>query len=193
MLNINEVIKRQSDIHGGTFIDINKTFYNKNNQLKSLFYKPRDNIHLSSSGTRGLLGCINQHIDIVESFKHCAYHGPSAKIDSAAYPRRNESRLSAPSSNNHQGRGVQHHNNAEKCFKCGLTNHKTYQCRHKNSYNVIFASFMVIKIQCVGTFRTVANMPLILINTLYFCQKIDTILYKIYVVLVIVLAVNVMI
>ena len=63
----------------------------------------------------------------------------------------------------------------------------------KNSYNVIFASFMVIKIQCVGTFRTVANMPLILINTLYFCQKIDIILYQIYVVLVIVLAVNVMI
>ena len=52
---------------------------------------------------------------------------------------------------------------------------------------------MVIKIQCVGIFRTVANMPLILINTLYFCQKIDTILYQIYVVLVIVLAVNVMI
>ena len=52
---------------------------------------------------------------------------------------------------------------------------------------------MVIKIQCVGTFRTVANMPLILINTLYFCQKIDTILYQVYVVLVIVLAVNVMI
>ena len=34
-------------------------------------------------------------------------------------------------------------------------------------------------------------MPLILINTLYFYQKIDTILYQIYVVLVIVLAVNV--
>ena len=38
--DINEVIKTQSDIHGGTFIDINKTFYNKNNQLKSHFYKP---------------------------------------------------------------------------------------------------------------------------------------------------------
>ena len=63
----------------------------------------------------------------------------------------------------------------------------------KYSYNVIFASFMVIKIQCVGTFRTVANISLILINTLYFCQKIETILHQIYVVLVIVLAVNVMI
>ena len=52
---------------------------------------------------------------------------------------------------------------------------------------------MVKKIQCVGTFRTVANISLILINTLYFCQKIETILYQIYVVLVIVLAVNVMI
>ena len=107
--DINEVLKRQRDIQGGTFIDINKTFYNIYNQLKSYFYKPRDNIQLSSSSTRGLLGCINQHIDIVESFKHCAYYGPSATIDSAAYPQRNESRLSAPSSNNHHGRGVQHH------------------------------------------------------------------------------------
>ena len=97
--------------------------------------------HLSSSGTRGLLGCINQHIDIVESFKHCAYYGPSAKIDSAAYPRRNESRLSAPSSNNHHGRGVQHYNNAERCFKCGLTNHKTYQCRHKKQLQCYICKF----------------------------------------------------
>ena len=139
--DINEVIKRQSDIHGGTFIDINKTFYNKNNQLKSHFYKPRDNIHLSSSGTRGLLGCINQHIDIVKSFKQCAYYGPSAKKDSTAYPRRNESRLSAPSSNNHHGRGVQHHNNAERCFKCGLKNHKTYQCRHKKQLQCYICKF----------------------------------------------------
>ena len=129
--DINEVIKRQSDIHGGAIIDINKTFYNKYNQLKSQFYKPRDNIYLSSLGTRGLLGCINQHIDIVERFKHCAHYEPSAKIDSATYPRRNESRLSAPSSINYHGRGVQHHTNVKRCFKCGLTNHKTYQCRHE--------------------------------------------------------------
>ena len=60
--DINEVIKGQSDIRGGTFIDINTTFYNKYNQLKSHFYKTRDKIYLSSLGTRGLLGCINQHI-----------------------------------------------------------------------------------------------------------------------------------
>ena len=41
--DINDMIKRQSDIHGGTFIDIHKSFYNKFNQLKSHFYKPRDN------------------------------------------------------------------------------------------------------------------------------------------------------
>ena len=56
-------------------------------------------------------------------------------------PRRNESRLSAPSSNNHHGRGVQHHNNAERCFKCGLTNHKTYQCRHKKQLQCYICKF----------------------------------------------------
>ena len=28
---------------------------------------------MSSSGTKGLLGAISQHISIVENFKHCAY------------------------------------------------------------------------------------------------------------------------
>ena len=110
-------------------------------------------------------------------FKHCAYYGPSAKIDSAAYPQWNESRLSAPSSNNHHGRGVQHHNNAERCFKGGLTNHKTYQCYYKKQLQCYICKFYGHTVLCVGTFRT--NMALILINTLYLCQKIDTILYQI--------------
>ena len=139
--DINDMIKRQSDIHGGTFIDIHKSFYNKFNQLKSHFYKPRDNIHLSSSGTRGLLGCINQYIDIVESFKHCAYHGLSTQIVSKSHPQRKESRLYASSYRNNHGKGNKNYINSERCFKCGLTNHKTYQCRHKNQlqcYNCKF-------------------------------------------------------
>ena len=52
---------------------------------------------------------------------------------------------------------------------------------------------MATEIQCAGTFRTVANMPLILKNILYSCQKIDSIVWQIYVVFVIVLVVNVMI
>ena len=78
--NVNDVIKELSEIHNCVYVDINKTFYNKYDQLKSHFYKPRDNIHLSPSGTRGLLGCINQHIDIAESFKLCAYTKQSQTV-----------------------------------------------------------------------------------------------------------------
>ena len=154
----------------------NKSFYNKFNQLKSHFYKPRDNIHMSSSGTRGLLGCINQYIDIVESFKHCAYHGLSTQIVSKSHPQRKESRLYASSYRNNHRKGNKNYINSERCFKCGLTNHKTYNVAIKTSYNVIIANFMATEIQCAGTFRTVANMRLILKNILYSCQKIDSIL-----------------
>ena len=51
---------------------------------------------MSSSGTRGLLGCINQYIDIVESFKHCAYHGLSTQIVSKSHPQRKESECMLP-------------------------------------------------------------------------------------------------
>ena len=50
-------------------------------ELKSHFYKVRDNIHLSASGTRGLLGCIHQHVHIVENFQQCAYTGPWTQND----------------------------------------------------------------------------------------------------------------
>ena len=48
---------------------------NNNDNNNSRFYQPRDNINLSMSGTLGLLGAINAHIDIVDSFKTCALNG----------------------------------------------------------------------------------------------------------------------
>ena len=56
VIELNEVTKRLNEVHRTVFIDICKNLYNKHKQLKAHFYKPRDNIHLSSSGTKGLLG-----------------------------------------------------------------------------------------------------------------------------------------
>lgn len=148
---INELIQRQSQVHSAIYIDTNRNFYNKRNQLKSHFYKPRDNIHLSSSGTRGLLGAISQHISIVENFKHSAYGsspqnrrnqtpGHAYRVERAhtqpmegmppTFLPRNQNRRTDPTTFN-----------GERCFKCGLTNHKTFQCFHKNQvqcYNCKF-------------------------------------------------------
>ena len=79
VVEVNDVIKQLSVTHSCIFVDINKTFYKKHDQLKVHFYKPRNNIHLSASGTRGLLGCINQSIDIVENFMQCAFSRQSTQ------------------------------------------------------------------------------------------------------------------
>ena len=146
--NVNDVIKELSEIHNCVFVDINRTFYNKYNQLKSHFYKPRDNIHLSPSGIRGLLGCINQHIDVVESFKLCAFAKPSTQPrglqippsqgHKEAQPRERDSTFS---SKNRRQNDNQDYNNVERCFKCGLTNHKTFECHHKKQLQCYICRF----------------------------------------------------
>ena len=73
--NINVIMKRLCHDHQGIYIDECKAFYNKRGQLKKKFYQSRDNIHLSTSGTKGILGAINANIDIVENFKTCALNG----------------------------------------------------------------------------------------------------------------------
>ena len=127
---VNYMIKRQCEYHQGTFIDVHKAFYNKHNQLKNYFYKPRDNIHLSASGTRGLLGAINTHIDIVDNFKSCALSGFSSQFNKKSQGKKQHRYNQHPSDNNN-----------EQCFKCGLTNHKTHQCFHKNQVQCFLCKF----------------------------------------------------
>ena len=63
--NVTEIIEltlRQSQVHGAIYIDTNRDFYDKQKQFKSHFYQLRDKIHMSSSGTKGLLGAISKHM-----------------------------------------------------------------------------------------------------------------------------------
>ena len=147
---VNDMIKRQCEYHQGTFIDVHKAFYNKHNQLKNYFYKPRDNIHLSASGTRGLLGAINTHIDIVDNFKSCALSGFSSQFNKKSQGKKQHRYNQHPGDNNRynqhpsdNNRYNQHpsDNNNEQCFKCGLTNHKTHQCFHKNQVQCFLCKF----------------------------------------------------
>ena len=151
--DVNELIKRQSAVHETVFIDTCKNFYNKHEQLKSHFYKPRDNIHLSSSGVRGLLGAICQHINIVDSFKYCAY-GPTAqgktRTPHSKQPYHKNGRFQPQQKKgiphaffprNDNGREEQFPSQGDRCFKCGLTNHKTYECRHKNQLQCYICRF----------------------------------------------------
>ena len=130
--DVNDMIKRLCADHQGTFIDVHKAFYNKRNQLKVHFYQQRDNIHLAASGTRGLLGAINSHIDIVENFKTCALNHLRGSSQYQSYQHEKKQYRLNQSPND---------NNVERCFKCGLTNHKTHQCFHEKQVQCFLCKY----------------------------------------------------
>lgn len=70
---VNDVIKRLSTVHQVKCIDTNSGFYDKNHQLRTHFYKPRDSIHLSRSGIKRVLGLINETLYVVDNFEKCVY------------------------------------------------------------------------------------------------------------------------
>ena len=170
--NVNDAIKELSEIHNCVYVDINKTLYNKYDQLKSNFYKPRDNIHLSPSGTRGLLGCINQHTDIVESFKLCAYSKQSTLPSEPREPQSHRCHhLWDVRKHSQEGEIMLSHPGTGKrkttqttTVLCDVLNVVLVTIKHlnaiiKNNYRTLFANFMATKILFVGIIRKMANMP----------------------------------
>ena len=150
-----------------TCIDTHADFYDKKNQLRHHFFKHRDNIHLSRSGIKRLLGTINQHLCVVDNFEKCVYSYNQLPITSSQSRTdqtgqhvrdfrhreishaQNEHR---PGSINHSSRNGQHERPAfteirygrhgqpqqqtgitqlERCMKCGLSNHTTFECKHQ--------------------------------------------------------------
>lgn len=71
--DVNDILTQLCIEKGLKCININSAFYDRQGQLRSHFYKPRDNIHLSRSGVKRVLGSINQHVQIVENFERCVY------------------------------------------------------------------------------------------------------------------------
>ena len=109
------------------FINVSNAFYNKRHQLKSHFYS-QDNIHISPSGIKGLLGAINRHIEIVKDFNSCVLHRYKPQNN-----RQSKQRSFSWKEKNRQKRHYQFSNtsNSDHCYKWGLTNHETSQCFHK--------------------------------------------------------------
>ncbi len=154
--NFNDIIRRQCDTHDTKLIDTNAAYYDNTGQLRNYFYRPRDNIHLSSSGIKRLLGTINEHIQIVADFERCASR--PAHQPKEIRPTRNPPPVSRP---NHYGRNTgqqvdrprenRHHysnprssqgHTGDRCMKCGMTNHETIDCRHKHQIQCFNCKFM---------------------------------------------------
>ncbi|MCG7879040.1 MAG: SGNH/GDSL hydrolase family protein, partial [Candidatus Thiodiazotropha endolucinida] len=141
---VNEVILRLCEEHDVKCIDAYTAFFDKNGKLRSHFYKERDNVHLSRSGVKRLLGTINQSLHIVNSFDHCAYplHSRPTNNLQCDYNRRNQNERHAfpkNTNNNKHSTGRERQTFRQlgylenvRCLKCGLTNHITEDCKHRN-------------------------------------------------------------
>ena len=146
---VNSVIRRLSEYHNTELVDSYKAFYDKSAKLIERFYSS-DYIHLSDSGTRRLLGSINEKLEIVEDFTKITYRRPAfrrghkrsparsatqhVRRSNLIYPNQNNGQNSSASSAARHVRSNLVHPNQENgqisCAKCGESNHETRNCRH---------------------------------------------------------------
>ena len=146
---VNSVIRRLSEYHNTELVDSYKAFYDKSAKLIERFYSS-DYIHLSDSGTRRLLGSINEKLEIVEDFTKVTYRKPAFRRGHKRSPARSaiqhvrRSNLIYPNQDNGQNssaRSAARHvrsnlvhpnqdNGQISCAKCGESNHETRNCRH---------------------------------------------------------------
>ena len=160
--DINNVILQLCQENNLSFIDINASFYDqKKNELKYHFYKPRDSIHLSRSGTKRLLGSINEHITVVDNFEKCVfssnmpqqlpqtnningkqpYYSQPKQWTTGTFHTHSQRGSTAYLSSDRQDRNLRNHTRhhvepaepkrTERCMKCGMTNHATLDCFHQ--------------------------------------------------------------
>ena len=143
-VEVNEAIHSLCQEHNLTMVDINKAFHDKRGKVIERYYD-NDLIHLSTSGTKRLLGEIEEMINIVESFENCTFKsrhqkgGRAQKGFSKTSGHRSSDgpRRDRPSQNH--GRNT---NNEATCYKCGETNHETRQCRHKEQLKCHYCGFL---------------------------------------------------
>ena len=163
--DINNVILQLCQENNLSFFYINASSYDqKKNKLKYQFYKPRDSIHLSCSGTKRLLGSINEYITVVDNFDKCVFssnmpqqlpqtHNINRKQPYYSQPKQRTTGTfhthsqrgnTAYLSSARQDRNLKSHNRyhaepaepkrTERCMKCGMTNHATLDYFHQKDF-----------------------------------------------------------
>ena len=116
---INDIISELAEQHELVLVDAYKAFYNKKRQLAQNYYSS-DNIHLSDSGVKRLVGTISNQLDIVDNYSNLVFSGKKQKRRSSQHGqnRPTTSRVQQPN-------GIK-----PPCAKCGERNHQTKDCRH---------------------------------------------------------------
>ena len=136
---VKAIIERLLVRHSCEIVDQYRAFFDRHGEL-ILRYYGHDQIHLSISVTRRLLGYINEKVEIVYDFNKCTFprrrnndqrnhSGRSYRYDTFSQPfAANMIRLNCadPSHETFQCR----HSKPIICWLCGMSGHKSYFCRN---------------------------------------------------------------
>ena len=129
---LNDIIKTLGVEYSAHVVETENYFCTNGNP--GMRYYNNDQIHLSKSGIRRLLDCIeksNKRISLVQNYESCSYNGRTPAKNSE-----NKRQGSAGAQNQRQKSkphvsGGQNRVTNTRCVKCGENNHSTFQCRHK--------------------------------------------------------------
>lgn len=136
---LNMILKSLSDEYSTLLVDMEDYFSNQDG-IPVLRYYSKDKIHLSNAGIRRLLDAVEKScvgLRLVEKFEMCVFNNRQVR-NHTGNPRRSRpaKRPSTQPSNRqikqqNMNRNYVGSNNAQSCVKCGLTNHSTFNCKHK--------------------------------------------------------------
>lgn len=139
---LNGILTSLSEEYNTNLVDMEKYFCDQN-EIPTLRYYGKDKIHLSKPGIRRLLDAIEKSCDglvLVENFELCAFISrPKGKPYLGLNSRRQaeQHKQWVPS-----GRNNKSNNKTQCCVKCGLTNHSTFNCLHKEQIKCHSCGFL---------------------------------------------------
>ena len=141
---VNMIIERLTLHHNCEYVDNFRSFHDKNGAILLRFLNQNDHIHLTPSGTKRLLGTINNIVNIVHNFDKCTMtpNNPQSDYNRYEHPRLNHSRRLDQSRRHNDSfdnsfssyyrdrRPRSTDYRARKCLNCNDTSHITSECRH---------------------------------------------------------------
>ena len=142
---VNDIILSLAQHYGIGLIDQDRAFHNKHGNIITGYYDT-DNIHLSTSGVKRLLGTINAEVTIVSDFAKCAYGRRQGTRPQQKGPQHNRRQQQPNGARNMNAQDRQNNTNFNQCdvnlcYKCGESNHDTNSCRHKEQLKCFHCGF----------------------------------------------------
>ena len=129
--DLNDILKTLGDEYNAHVVEVEDYFCTDGNPV--MRYYGNDQIHLSKSGIRRLLDCIEkstERISLVDNYESCSY-GRAPEKNSDNKRRRFGAQRQRQTTRNPRVSGGQDRKTNTSCVKCGETNHSTFQCKHK--------------------------------------------------------------